>query len=171
MSSRKRNGRLEVEEHFEHQRTGWLVERIGWVGMAVIIVLGLAGVFGRGPVSWAAVSPPDARFAFRYERFTRHGSPTQLHVEFDHARAEDDTLARVWFDREYLDGLQLQSITPEPVDSESDGDRVTYSFRRADTSERAVVVFDVITDRIGRNAGIVGVPDAAGVAFRQLVFP
>lgn len=168
---RRVSSELGIEEDIESQRREWAIERIGWAGMALVVVLGLAGVFGGGPLSGAEVSTPDARLTLRYQRFTRHGAPSTLEVEFDHARSEDDSLATVWFDREFLDGVQVQGIIPEPVESEMDEDRVIFAFSRDESAARAAVVFDIVADRMGARAGMIGAGSGSGVRFRQFVYP
>lgn len=172
MAGKKDSPRIELDQDLVEQRTEWRVERVGWVAMAAVIFLALAGLLGRGgPLSSGEVSSPDARLHMRYERFTRHGAPSQMRVEFDHARSEDDTLATVWFDREFLDGVQIQSIEPEPVESETDGERLLFAFRRDESSERVAVAFDIIPEQIGVRSGIVGAGGSPGARFRQIVYP
>ena len=171
MSSDRPYPDLELDEDMPHQRIAWRVERFGWIVMVVLVALALLGIFGEGPLSGATVATPDARLNLRYERFTRYQSASEFEVEFDHARAEDDTVATVWFDREFLEGFRIESITPEPVETESDGERVMFSFARDESSARVSVVFAVMAEERGSRAGIVGAGNGSGVRFRQIVFP
>jgi hypothetical protein len=171
MSDREKESDIEIEEHLPFQIRSWRMERVGWAVMLTLAVLGLLGVFGRGPLSDARVESPDARLSLHYERFTRRGSASVLEVEFDHVRSEDDSLGTVWFDREFLDGLQIHGITPEPAESESDGDRLVFSFHRSESGARTTVMFDVVAERIGIQWGVIGAGSGPGVRFRQIVYP
>ena len=171
MSSDRPYPDLELEEDIRHHRTAWRVERAGWFVMATLAILALGGVFGEGPLSGASVTTPDARLTLHYERFTRYQSASEFEIEFDHARAEDDTVATVWFGREFLEGFRIESITPEPVETESDGERVMFSFARDETSARVSVVFTVMAEERGARGGVVGTGSGTGVRFRQIVYP
>jgi hypothetical protein len=45
----QRHGDLEIQEDLPFQRREWLVERVAWGVMALLIVAALLGLFGTGP--------------------------------------------------------------------------------------------------------------------------
>lgn len=51
MAEHARKGGLEVSQDLNFQRREWVVQRVGWVVMAVLLVAALLGLFGPGPLS------------------------------------------------------------------------------------------------------------------------
>jgi hypothetical protein len=71
-----RVGDLEVSQDIEHEKKTWRVRRIGWIGLGLVWLAGLAGVFGSGPVSGGTASGPSLRLD--YDRFGRCTAPQEL---------------------------------------------------------------------------------------------
>jgi len=70
MSKAERAGDLEIDEDLSFQRREWRVQRGGWVVMAVLILLALLGLTGRGPIR-----QPTAGTATIHSGSTMHASP------------------------------------------------------------------------------------------------
>jgi hypothetical protein len=47
------NDEITVGEDLQFQRKWWVFERVIWILFSLILVLDIAGVFGRGPVAKA----------------------------------------------------------------------------------------------------------------------
>ena len=47
---------LQLEEHLEHHKQGWIIQKIGWVVLYAGLILALAGIFGTGPLSYRTES-------------------------------------------------------------------------------------------------------------------
>lgn len=112
MAEIKRVGDLEVNEDLRFQRRVWVVQRVGWVAMALVALAALVGLFGgtgslRGE---AKASSEDAIVSVDYERFLRFMKPTTLEIQVG-PEAGKEGMVSIWLDREYLDGLQVQQIT------------------------------------------------------------
>ena len=62
----------------------WALQRIGWAVMALVVLVGLVGLFGTGPLSRATAGEEEAPlFVEEYERFARFMLPTTLRVRLD----------------------------------------------------------------------------------------
>src|SRR5688572_26815794 len=96
------------EEDIRFQSLEWWCERAGWLLIAVLLILALAGAFGRGSLSHrtADAGPGEVR----YERFLRRDSPADLEVTLPTSRDEP----RLWIDRAYLKAVGIDSIVPRP---------------------------------------------------------
>lgn len=73
----KRIGDLDIAQDLEHQRREWVIERIGWAIMALILLAALAGLLGSGPLSNARIDHPGSHLSAEYNRFERYQSPTK----------------------------------------------------------------------------------------------
>jgi hypothetical protein len=151
-----------------------LAQRVGWGLMLLLVLAGLAGLFGRGPLAHGRAGAAGDPIRLEYERVTRHQSPSQLRVFVAPAALAGDT-ARVWVDRRYLAGVDVELIDPEPVESTVEPDRVVYAFlARADRGE-AEISFRIRADKYWARPGAVGIAGGAAsrqrLTFNQIVLP
>jgi hypothetical protein len=153
-----------------HQRTqchrrGWLLERVGWVAMAVVVIGAAAGAFGRGWLSETQATAGEA-LTVRYSRLSRAHMPQELTVDWRPADAD----AVLWIARSYLDEFEIREVRPPPSSVVSGPERVYYTFRALDMSARMNVRFTLQASRGGTLRGRLGTNDVE-VAVRQLMFP
>ena len=161
-------GGLEFDQDLGHARTLWRVQRAGWAVMALIILGALLGVFGRGPLAHASAESGALRV--EYDRIARHGSSSRLRAEVAPAVRRGDTI-RVWVDRAFLEGVEIEAVTPEPVQVETRGDALWFTFLAPDSVRTALISLQLRPDDFGSRRGRVGVEGGGAVAFRQLVLP
>jgi hypothetical protein len=158
-------GGMRIEEDPAFERRSWIAERIGWAIMALFVFLGLLGFFGSGPASRASAGSLGT-LRLEYERFVRCQAPTTLRLRI---RSENGT-ARVIVWRDYLDGVKLEKILPDPARVEALEGFVIYEFD-ADGAREISVQFDLSARAPGVLAGTVAPDEANEVSFRQLVYP
>lgn len=169
MGELKRVGELEIDEDLEYDRGTWRVQRAGWLLMLLLVIGALSGLFGGGgPLTPARVSTSKLRLD--YERFARHASLTSLHLEIEPA-AFTGHEARVWIDREFLAGHELQFISPEPAGVSTAGDTLWFTFAVRDASRPTRVKFDLLPNRMWLRRGRAGTPTGPALEFSQLVYP
>jgi hypothetical protein len=153
-----------------HQRTqchrrGWMLERSGWVAMAVVVAGAVGGVFGRGLLSETEATVGEA-LTVRYSRLSRAHMPDELAVDWL-PRDEEPVL---WIARSYLDEFEVREIRPPPSAVAGSPDRIYYTFRALEPAARMNVRFTLQAARGGTLRGRLGTNDVE-VAIRQLVFP
>ena len=170
MASTERVGTLKIGQDLEFQRRDWVVQRVGWVVMALMIVAALAGLLGPGPLSKASAGGADAPLRLEYNRFVRYLAPTALRVQLVPGQAENGQ-ARVWIDRSYLDAVRIQSITPEPEKVESEPDRMIFTFSVAASERPVVAAFHFEPEQIGPLDARAGLDEQETVSFSQFVYP
>jgi hypothetical protein len=161
---------LDIDQDLTFQRRSWAVQRVGWVTIGALLVLALAGVLGSGPLSRQEATVPGL-LRVEYQRFGRYQTPETLTVRLEPA-ATRVAEVRLWVDRQYVDGSQIERITPPPIRVESAPDRLVYVFSTSRPGESMTIRFMLQPEQIGPTSGRVGVAGAAGVAaFRQFVYP
>lgn len=69
-----------VEEDMRMQQRVWRFERVGWYALVLVVLLGLAGLFGNGPLSDAQVMSEDGRVHVEYQRLSRSGTTDNLRI-------------------------------------------------------------------------------------------
>lgn len=165
----QRVGELDVDQDLEYQQREWKAERIGWVLMLLLVIGTLAGLFGRGPLSHASVGSESLKL--EYERFTRHASPTELTVRLGPGVAEKDGKARVRLGREFMQGVRIERIIPEPETIEAGEDALVYVFALVDPSQPVTVRFRLEADEIWSRSGHIALGDGQPLRFTQFVYP
>ncbi len=170
MTDSQRVGDLEIAQDLEYQKKAWIVQRVGWVLMALVVILALAGLFGPGPLSTTTVGDERAPVRLQYERFVRSRDPTELTIHIG-ANAAQGSEARIWLDREYLHKVQIRHITPDPERVEAGPDRLMYVFRLIGPNQPTAILFNVEPQEIGQLQGKFGVDQGAALSFTQFVYP
>ncbi len=157
---------VDIDEDLAFQAAQWRFERIGWAVMALVTLVGLAGLFGKGPISTRTATDPTNALTVEYERYTRHRAPETLLVRVSDG-VGDDGVVRVWIDRTYLAGTEVQSVFPEPDSVEADRERVIYVFTLA---QGGTVTFNLMHEGIGTTEGRAGIDGGPSVRFHQFVY-
>lgn len=149
------------------QRREWRIERIGWVLMAAVVIAGLLGVWGHGPLSSAEAR--SGRLAVTYERFTRNVGQSELIVRAAPGSAEGG-LIRVRISQDYLATNQVQAITPEPASTEAAAGDLVFEFPAKDQSGLVLRIDTRPTGGMGVRKAKVSVLNES-VRIRQFVYP
>ena len=116
-----------VGEDLEFQRRWWRFEKAVWWLFALIVVLDLAGAFGRGPLANAKKQTPDANLILNYERVARFNTPSIMTLHFGTAAVRDGAI-KLWMSDSVVKTLGNQRIIPQPSSSTTTDGGVLYSF-------------------------------------------
>jgi hypothetical protein len=163
----KQVGSLQIDQDLEYQRREWVFERVGWIIVALLLLAGLLGVFGGGPLSRDEITA--GPLTLEYDRLARERAPAELQIETDAGAATDGQLA-LWLNRAFLDKVDVVSVIPEPVEMTMALDRVTYHFA-VPADQPATIVFQLQPEEPGNVAGRLGLVDGEAVAFTQFIYP
>jgi hypothetical protein len=146
----------------------WTVMRVAWCGMALLVLVGLTGLLGRGPLSARTLARPD--LSVRYERMLRFRTPAVTEVEWTSASTGTTRLA---VEGPCFKALRLQRIVPPPRSAEPLADGAQFSFDRAalGAASRVAVSLSFEPGRLGRTACRVGADGGAPLPFTQFVLP
>src|SRR5213595_1235399 len=90
--------RFGFDEQFEDR--WWHVEFVGWIVMLALVVAGLAGVVGRGPIASARAA---GATTVEYERIARYQTPTRIVVSLPANQPQ----ATLFVSRSLLDRVQM----------------------------------------------------------------
>ena len=111
----KVNDEIEVGENLDFQRKWWRFENVVWVLFTLIIVLDLAGLFGRGPIAKAERRSADGTIDVKYERIERTDSPSILTISSVRRRSKtarsSSMSAKAWSKGWARSGSSLRPLT------------------------------------------------------------
>jgi hypothetical protein len=165
---------VKEELHPTAKRRHWIVQRVGWAGMAFAIVLAVAGVFGGGLLSEGSrsASAGGLDIELSYPRFTRMTVPEHLEVAVTAPEAGGEL--SVMLSERFITNVSIQSISPEPDSTSVGPSGHTYTWRVDDWSGEITVVFEYRADSWRRIHGDVEVTAGGtqeSLSFWQFVFP
>ncbi len=118
---------ISVGEDLQFQETWWKFENFVWSFFAILLVLDLLGVFGRGWFAREQVTTPDGQLHIKYERIERTMTPAALEVGFGSGAASEGKY-KLFVSSSLINELGNQRIAPQPESSEVGSGGVTYTF-------------------------------------------
>lgn len=118
---------LAVGEDLEFQRKWWRFEKIVWIVFLIIVLLDLAGVFGRGPVASVHRRSSNHLMLIDYERIQRFSTPSIMTIHFDPAAVKDGKI-QLWVSDSLVKELGNQRIVPQPISSVIGNGGILYTF-------------------------------------------
>ena len=170
MGNAQQVGDLQVMQDLEFEQRSWRVQRIGWMILSLILGAAFVGLLGDGPISAATAGAEGTPLQVQYGRFARHHASVQMVIKLQPGAVQGDE-ARVWVDQQYLDGLELQNVIPEPESVEAGSDRYVYVFKLSEPGGRAEFSFDLNPVRNGVRQVRVGLDGGPELQFTQIVWP
>jgi hypothetical protein len=156
---------LELEDDPRFRRRMWRVQRIGWILMQLIVLAGLAGLLGAGPLSWAIAEDP-AGLRVEHARFVRADAPQAMRVRLPSSAPSTGTY-RLAVSREFVNRVQIDSVVPSPVATEGFPDRIVYVF----AGGAPMATFHFTPRSMGLIRAEVSSPVGGRVSLRLLVYP
>ena len=135
-----------VGEDIRFQRRVWRFQRIGWGGMALLILSGLAGVFGGGPLADASGRSADGAVLVDWERIERVGRDSELRLR---TVAPHVGPLELRLEGELAGEVELGRIEPEPAAEARAPERIWFRFDPPPPGERAEIVLQLRSDRPG----------------------
>lgn len=164
----KRVGSIEVDQDLDHVRRLWRVQRIGWGVMSLVVLAGLLGLFGRGPLADGHAQA--SGLTIDYERFARHGATSVLEAEVEPQAQRGDSV-KLWVSRDYLDGVELERVIPEPGSVETRENLVLFSFATADRSRPTRITLHMRPQAHWSREVRAGIDGGSALSFRQFIYP
>lgn len=158
---------IQLAENMPFQERVWRIQRIGWVVFALLTVAALLGLFGQGPLS--SVTAERGRLRVDYERFARFESPTSFDLRV--APIASGTMVELWLSQDYLQWIEILSVSPQPSEVRADNNGLVYVFTLQEAGVAARISFHMTPLRPGILAGQVGLNNEEAVQFSQFVYP
>ncbi|MCP2334286.1 hypothetical protein [Actinoalloteichus caeruleus] len=145
-----------------------LAQNGGWLVMGVIVLVGLLGGWGGGPLSDATARDVGSGLAIEYDRFSRATGQNDLRLRVPVPNGAETVAVLV--SASYLSDNQVESLDPEPSEVTASEGSVRFDFLVGEGAEVGVT-FDLAPQGAGARSGWVSVPGGDRVEFWQFVYP
>jgi hypothetical protein len=165
MGETRRLGDIEVHSDLEHERREWIVQRIAWIIMALVLACAMAGLLGAGFLSKAQIGSDGLRI--EYDRFARSQGPSELRI---HCKPPAGETFRLMISRPFIDHIEVEAITPEPKEQTSTREQAEFVFNRGAESEQ-VVVFRFQPAKFGKISGQIALHGGPAIVLKQFFWP
>ncbi len=170
-SNVKQAGGLQVGEDLEFQEKEWKAQRLVWALFALLLLLAAAGLFGDGFLAHARAGEEGENLWVNYQRFARIFSPQKMQVSVRPQAFSAQDAVEIRVDREFIEGVRIESIEPEPSSVELQADSYVYTFEVGELQQAHEIDFDVQFLRIGFHRAWFGVPAGDEVHLAYFVYP
>jgi hypothetical protein len=161
--------KIDIDQDLEFQNKEWHAERLGWIIGLALLLAGLAGLFGKGPLSYAARQ--DGPLRITWERICRYNSSIDLQVDLDPGQANGEQVL-IWLDQAYIEQFEIETITPTPQNMHVDGKRMLVEFQAPPAGAPFHATFQIRPQRAGVLNGALGDANSSRqVRFEQLIYP
>ena len=164
----KVNDEVSVGEDLQFQQKWWRFERFIWSFFAFIILLDLAGAFGRGPLAHHEIKATDGTTDIKYERIAREDTPGILDIKFGPSAIQQGTI-KLFISDSLVQELGTQRVIPAPESTAIGGGGLTYTF--PSTSLPASVQFALQPSKMGVFHFVIQVVGAQPVNGTVVVLP
>jgi hypothetical protein len=158
---------LDIDQDMLFQRKQWVVQRIAWLIFALIVLAGLSGLLGTGPLANARAG--DADVQIEYESILHRASPTELMIHPGDQITADGNI-EVALTQAFLKNLEIHRIIPEPDSEELSGDEIIYSFKVGEGGP-STITFQFEPLDAGSFQGHIRINNGDPISINQLVYP
>jgi hypothetical protein len=159
---------LEIDENLAFQEREWRWERIGWILIALVLTAGVTGVFGHHPVTRVTNQTSNRQIVIDYERFGRNDSASEIIIHVTSNPHADKTVY-LWINADYLDSINVTTISPWPVRGEAREGERAFVFQTDGTAFSVILSIQFHT--IGLLHGRVKVNEQEVLSLTHMVWP
>jgi hypothetical protein len=143
------------------------VERITWSALAILIVLGLFGLFANGPSTETAAAYKDGTIAVEFQRFAHKTALSRFTIRVKPASPQG---TRLRLGPAFFDYYDIELLEPRPLHSSAGAAGLDLTFAASDAGDLAVHLA-ARAKRFGIAAIAIDVEGQSGVSFTQLIYP
>jgi hypothetical protein len=159
---------LTIDEDLEFQRRSWRAQRIGQSLVALFVLGGLLGVFGRGWLAEREASAPG--ITVNYPGFLRLQAPAEITVRLALDPSARERAVELWLDDAIAERFEFTEIMPEPESRRLQDGRPVHRFTvRGDSA--ATIRLRVNPRHCGWSRARLGLVGGPEVELRQLIYP
>lgn len=161
------NREFPVREDMAYQLRMWRFERYGWYLLVMLVVLSLAGLFSRGPLSSSDVRSKSGNVRVEHEMFNRNGSSNAMRISLagsPESTIELEVAGELW------DGFIIETLHPQPLRSRSSAQGMRLLVQ-LDRQGQAVLLLTLRAEGLGLFRSRIASAGSGSVDINQFIFP
>ncbi|WP_263418867.1 hypothetical protein [Terriglobus albidus] len=132
------NDELSLGYDRDFEKQWWRIEVGLWSFLTVILLLGVMGLLGRGPMAHKTIGSADGALTVDFQRITRYKTPEAMTIRLD-PKLYRNGRAYVWLNRAIVERMGLQRIIPQPALSIPGEDGIGYLFPISDPAKPTLI--------------------------------
>lgn len=160
--------KLQGKEQQAFQRREWSFQRVGTIVLVAFILAGFLGFLGTGPLATTTRSSANSVVTVEYDWVARAKADNDVRIVLPPRAVEDGTvileLAGSW-----LSGVDIETISPEPVEQQAIPNGVALTFNVEHSDEVDVSLSVVPRELFSHEAKLT--VSGESVSFNQFVLP
>jgi hypothetical protein len=161
---------LELDDDLRAQKKLWKFQKVGRTFWGIIVLLGLGGLFGFGPLSKTVAKDSDDIIEVEYQRFAHIDSPDIIEFKLGQGAAIGGRV-HLWIDSHFLGENPVQKFSPEPVASRLEDDRTVFEFSADDNLSLSRIVLETETQKPGMRTAAMGLVGGPELEFWKFFWP
>lgn len=160
-------GPLQLDSDDAFTRREFTAESVGWLLLGLLLVAGMLGALGSGPLSSARAVSSSGRMTLDYQRITHQEADDHIVVEI--VGGTDQGTITVQVGGDWLDDLDLRQVTPQPSEERATPEGVDLTIA-VSAGGPVRIVLSFRTRALGPTQGVLR---AGGeeIRFTQFVLP
>lgn len=153
---------IELQDDPVFQQRQFLVAKVAGALFVVVAAAALLGLLGTGPLSDATAR--GTGISVDFDRFVRFDTPTEIEVSVSGGSGTTE----LSLSAAYLEGFDVENVTPEPDRQSAVGDRIVFAFEERPPS---TVMLSLTPREIGLQKGTASLAGGGSASYHQLVYP
>jgi hypothetical protein len=113
----------EIEKFISQQQKEWLLFRIAWVLMGLVLIAAALGLFGNGPVSKQTYAAHQVHIT--YQKFLRVDKASEIYIGVP----EQGQVTTIGINNDYIQKVNIYQVVPQPAAVELRDNTLIYRFR------------------------------------------
>ena len=162
----------ELESNDQRRQHGRerILERVGWIVIAGLLVLGAVGGLGPGAINARNLQSSDGSLRIRFHAIERCYAPAEIAL-WVNSVSETEGPVVLSFSRELAAAVQLDKLVPRPHRMVREEERLLLAFAREDLPSSGQIRGHLEFEDWGILQSEIGVQNGAPISFRQFVLP
>ena len=112
---------IDIKEDPQLTQTGWMLQKVAWVALFIIVAMVGVGLFGDGHLSLKILDKQG--FNLQYDQYYRYESEKTVRIS-----SKTETIKRVAIAQSLTNSFQINQIIPVPTRSYIENDSRVYEF-------------------------------------------
>ncbi len=164
----ERSRHYPVQENMAWQRVEWRIQRLGYVFLFAVVILGACGLFSKGVLSEGVATSKEGALQVEYERFGLLDSDMVMTIRVKPQHSGRFTLN---ISGQEMENFQIQSLQPQPQQATSTSNSLELTWASPQFREGATVWIGAQAQNPGRFPVKITLDNTTSVHFTQWIYP